>query len=906
MQVEELKTEHLNEPLGIETTHPRFRWLLKSTERGQLQSAYQILVATSLEKLEAGTGDKWDSGRVTSDNFVEIPYAGRELASGERAYWKLRIWDRSGRPSTYSAPSFFEMALLRASDWQGKWIAAKQGISSPLLRREFSIDAPVRRARVYVSGLGYYELSINGQKIGDRVLEPASTYYHNDQPFKLGSRVLYSTYDVTDALKNGANAVGVMLGHGWYSAETDPSFRTPYGDRPRLILQMNVELANGRRFSVISDASWKTSAGPITYNDLAHGETYDARLDEPGWDAPDFNDASWENASLSEPPSGVLTAELMPPERVMETLPALRKIIPTEPDLEQFPETYIYDFGRNFTGWTRITVSGPRGARVMLRYATRIYPDSNTLDDRSNMPPVTRARQTDTYVLKGEGTEVWEPRFTAHGFRYVEVTSFRPAVFDPQGATVHKIEGRFVRSALDAAGSFVSSNDLLNRIHENIQWTLMSSFQGIPQDAADRAERVSWGAAGEEYIYNYDVESFWEKRLNDVRDSQREDGAVPWISPPHIRGTGIETMYEGGGGGYPIQVWNLYRYYGDRRVVEDHFENLKKLMTFLGRSTKDNLLGDSGGEHMEPQDDGHTMVYGRNTGYPISANAYYYYSAWLVAQMAEVLGRSRDAKHYLTLAQSIKKAFNSHFFNAATNQYGTGSQTFNALALCMDLVPPEKAPAVLKNLIDDIVNNHNTHVSTGVAGSSALVEVLPQRSAASLTYQLATQTTYPSLGDQVRRGATTVCETYECSAWTSQNMAMFTSLDKFLYRNLAGIYPASPGYQRVLIQPQPVGDLQYVKASQQTVRGNVTVNWTRGNASFHLKLSIPAGMEADIAVPTLDLKNVQITESGLTVWKSGVYVPGGVGLGGAKASGDSIIFHSGSGSYDFTMTGKAS
>src|ERR1017187_6002328 len=286
MLATELKTEHLKEPLGIETPLPRFSWLLVSGERGQLQTGFQVLVASSLNNLQADKSDKWDSGKVSADNSVEVVYAGSELARGERCYWKGRVWNRSGKPGVYSSPSFFEMGLRKLSDWKGKWIAARKGVSSPIFRRAISIDKPVERARIYVSGIGYYELFINGKRVGDRVLDPASTYYNNDQPFKLSTRVLYATYDVIQYLQAGSNAIGVMLGNGWYSAEADvapsPAGRSPYGDRPRLILQMNVELEGGQSINLVSDSNWKTSAGPITYSDLFNGETYDARLEQSG------------------------------------------------------------------------------------------------------------------------------------------------------------------------------------------------------------------------------------------------------------------------------------------------------------------------------------------------------------------------------------------------------------------------------------------------------------------------------------------------------------------------------------------------------------------------------------------------------------------------------------------------
>lgn len=904
MLVKELKTEHLSEPLGIQTAHPRFQWLLDSAERGQLQIAYQVLVATTPKKLQAGIGDDWDSGKIASDNSVEVPYAGRALASAERAYWKVRVWDREGKPGAWSKPSSFEMGLLKPSDWQGKWIAAKQGVAAPLFRNAFSIGASIRRARVYISGLGYYELYINGKKVGDRVLDPAPTYYNNDQPFKLGSRALYSTYDVTDYLRKGANAVGVMLGNGWYTPAGDPDM-TPYGKSPQLIMQMNIELNNGRTLNVFSDGSWKTSTGPITYNDLVNGESYDARLEQPGWDHVGFDDSAWETVTTVEAPNGALTAQTLPPERVIQTLPAVRELI-TRDRMYFYEPTLIYDFGQNFSGWVRLTVSGPRGTKLVFRYGARLFPEDDSLDTRSNGESRDyAARQADAYILSGRGREVWEPRFTQHGFRYVEVKGLKGE------ASIAKIEGRVVHSALEISGYFVSSNDLLNKIHHNNQWTFASSFQGIMQDAADRAERFAWlgdpAFVAEDYIDNYDMRGFWEKWLKDIQDGQKEDGSLPVIFPVHLNvagsvNEGLYDLWPSWQSTYPLLVWYLYRYYDDRRVVAEHYESLKKLTSFFSSAARDGLIPDEIlGDHMEPQEEGFSIYMPRHTPNALTANAHYYETVWLVAQMAKALGRTDDAKHYESLAADIKAAFNRRFFNSHTNQYATGSQTSNALPLSLEMVPAQKVSAVMKNLMDDIVQKHNTHVSTGIIGTNAVVQVLPELGANELMYRLATQTTFPSLGRQVMMGATTVCATWECNAWDSQNMKMFGSLDKFFYRNLAGIAPASPGYRRVLIKPQPAGDLKFVKATQKTVRGNVSVEWTRKvGTSFDLKVTIPAGMEADIEIPTLGLNNPQIAEGGTAVWNY-AYVPGTPGLTGADATSDSVDFHAGSGSYHFTV-----
>lgn len=904
VRVEATKTEHIREPLGLQTRSPRFQWQLLSNERSQLQSAYQILVATTLEKLQAGIGDKWDSGKVKSDNSVEVSYAGSDLQSGERSYWKVRIWDNDGRPSEYSDPSSFEMGLLNKSDWLGKWIAARNSISSPIFRREVPINGSVRRARVYVSGLGYYELYVNGQKIGDRVLDPASTHYHDRQTPKLGSRVLYSTYDVTKYVHGGSNALGVMLGHGPYSAEAAESVWERYASRPCVILQMNIELSDGRTLSIASDSSWKESSGPITYNDISHGETFDARLEQPGWNNIGFNDTAWESASLAEPPSGVLIAQTLPASRVMETFPVSKVLIPKEPEF--FDGVHIYDFGQNFTGWVRLTVSGPRGAKIALRYSSRIYAEDDTLDTRANEPPLEPARQTDTYILKGSGAEIWEPRFTLHGFRYVEV----------RGATdvlsVNKIEGRFVRSALESTGSFWSSNELLNSIHHNIQWTFMSSFQGFPQDAMERNERVGWlgdpGYVAEDYIYNFDMLGFLEKWLNDIQDSQRQNGNISVVSPVNssaaYNSNAAYEVWPCWTNTYPLLVWYLYQYYGDQQVLAAHYDSLKRLVAFTGAAAINHIITGGLGDHMEPQENGFSHIWPLHTPSGLTSTACYYETTAVLSRIAGILGHSADARKYRKLARDTKAAFNTRFLDTNTNQYATGSQTSNALALYLELVPTERISHVLENLVDDIVYRHNTHVSTGIIGSNALVQILPRLGNAALMYKLATQTTYPSLGEQVMKGATTICETYECGPWLSQNMKMFGSLDKFFYRDLAGIAPEAPGYRRVLIKPQPVGDLQSVKASQRTVRGDVGVEWIKGDTSFDLSVSIPAGMEADIRIPTLGLMSLQIAESGSTVWKSNSFVPGTAGLHSAKAVADSISFCVGSGNYHFTVSGS--
>ena len=957
----QLKCEYAVNPLGIDVAQPRFNWVLSSSRRGQMQSAYQILVASSEENLSQNIADLWDSGKVVSEQSVNVIYKGSALKSGQKCWWKVRCWNKPGedgmyvtptyhgmetleamrqeRPSAYSAPATFEMGLLKQSDWQGNWIGADKTISSPLLRKEFTLEKEVKRVRVYISGLGYYELYLNGEKVGNHVLDPGTTYYNNDQPIDLGSRVLYVTYDVTDRLRTGGNAVGVMLGHGWYSAEDDippsPSHREPYSDRPRLILQMNIEFADGECMSIRSLATsdtdtWKTSAGPITYNDYCNGETYDARLEKPGWDTPGYDDSDWDKASVAvaaglcparfgEAPDGVLTSQIMPAIKVMKTIKPIRILNPKE-------NVYVYDFGQNFSGWSRLRVHGPRGTKVTLRHAARVYEDG-TLDARSNSHPVHIARQTDTYILKGENTDlfsspgpevvaeagilansatnfnevVWEPRFTLHGFRYVEVTGF------PGTPTLENLEGCVVRSSVESSGSFNCSNPLINQIHHNIRWTFMSSMQSFPQDAADRSERVGWlgDPIPEDYIYNFDTAAFWAKWADDLKDAQKPNGDVPIICPLHWRRTytGAYSLMPVWKSTYPLVVWYVYWYYGDERILAEHYDGLKRLVDFLGANSTDHILSEGLGDHMEPQPDGSCSSSPRHTPPALTSTAYYYYDAWIVAQAAEILGRIENARHYSDLAEKIKDAFNQEFLDATTNQYATGSQTSNALPLYFGMVPKEKEKSVVKNLIDDIVITHKGHLSTGLVGTNALAHALPKYGFADVMYQIATQTTFPSWGYQISKGATTLWESWDDNPekQLSLNMKIFGSVDKFFYKDLAGISPAAPGYRQITIKPCIVGDLTYAKASIKTAYGMVSSSWKRNDDSFTLKVTLPVSSQAKVSVPKMGLKNVTISEGGETIWKDNLYVGGVAGITNGSESNDYVTFDVGSGSYSIAF-----
>jgi alpha-L-rhamnosidase len=790
------------------------------------------------------------------------------------------------------------MGLLKQSDWQGQWIGADTSISSPLLRREFTISGDIKRARAYISGLGWNEFYINGKKVSDHVLDPATTYYNNDQPFELGTRVLYVTHDVTEYLQKGQNALGVMLGNGWYSNDEgvlgkNLIGRQSFGKSPILRLQMDIEYTDGKVESIVTEDKWKVSDGPVRANEICLGEDYDARLEKTGWDSPGYNDSKWINAGVVAPPEGKMVSQILPAVKVMKNMKPV-KITQVDKGV------YIYDFGQNFSGWTRLRVEGPRGTKVTIRHAG-VLDDDGRLETRNQR----EATQTDTYILKGEGTEEWEPRFTLHSFRYAEVTGF------PGTPTLMNLEGRFAYNAVETSGSFECSNTLINQIHSNVCWTFMSSLQGIPQDAAERSERVAWlgdtGFVLEDYLYNFNTVLFWTKWLDDIKDSQKTDGDVPVVSPLHWRE--MYEMWPTWKSTYPLVAWYLYLYYDDERILATHYEGIAKLVEFLGTKADNYIITEGLGDHMEPDRAlGYSNFRPQRTPTAITSTGHYYFSIWILAQSAKIIGNIEDYKRYSALADNVRKAFNEKFLNKETNQYATGSQTSNAMSLMLDLVPKERQEAVLKNLVDDIIVKNEGHLSTGILGTDALEQVLGKFGRADVMYKIATKTTYPSWGYTISKGATTIWESFEVESGkpyiTSLNMKMFASTEIFFFRDLAGIGRGDIGFRQITIRPCIVGDLTYAKASLKTVRGIISSSWKKTDNSLTLDVTIPVNTTARVSVPVSGLKNAIIMESGKAVWKDGAYVNGVKGIAGGKQEAGYVIFDTGSGEYRFEAQNK--
>ncbi|MGB7294342.1 MAG: family 78 glycoside hydrolase catalytic domain, partial [Candidatus Aminicenantales bacterium] len=617
-----LRCEYMGDPLGVDTPAPRFSWILEHSERGQGQSAYEIIVSS---QADAKTGQCWSSGKVESTASTQVIYAGEALASGGSYYWKVRYWDKNDRPSPFSPVARFDMGLLARDDWKGKWIGGKNQF-----RKEFELGKNVVRARAYVCGLGYYEFRLNGHKVGRNVLDPAWTTYDK--------RVLYVTYDVTRFLRPGKNALAVMLGQGWFKATA-------------LLLQMNIQLEGGDEFEVVTDESWKGKDGPVIKDSVYHGETYDARLETPDWDRPGYEDGAWDAAELVAGPKGVLSAQMMPPIQVVDTIIPLTVSNPG-------PGVYVYDMGQNFSGWARLRVEGPRGTAVKMRFAELVY-DTGMI----NQENLRGARAEDAYIFKGEGEEVWEPRFTYHGFRYVELTGY------PGVPTSNAIRGRVVHTAVEPVGSFACSKPVLNSLQRIIVWGQKTNLHGIPTDCCQRDERMGWmgdaQGTAEEAIYNFDMAAFYTNFLRDIRDVQDDKGTIT-DTVPHIWGS--RPADPAWGTAYPLIAWYVYQYYGDKRILEGHYDGLKKYVEFLRFKAEDGLVKFS---HY-----GDWVAVAKPPGNIVSS-FYYYYDVKILADMAGILGKEAEAKSYANLAAAIKTAFHKEYFDPKTGNYANGTQTAN-------------------------------------------------------------------------------------------------------------------------------------------------------------------------------------------------------------------------------------
>ncbi|UCD27394.1 MAG: glycoside hydrolase family 78 protein, partial [Planctomycetota bacterium] len=738
---------------------------------------------------------------------------------------------------------------------------------APIFRKSFTLNQKVRSARAYISGLGYYELYLHGKKVGDHVLDPAFTRYDK--------RALYVTYDVNDRLRRSDNAVGIMLGNGWYNMPTLAVWnfdKPPWRNRPQLICQLHIEYEDGTTKIITSDRTWKVADGPITFNSVRSGETYDARLEKDGWSKPGYDDTDWRHAAVVDDTKDILSAQQMPPIKIVDTI---RPVEITEPR----PGLYVYDMGQNFAGWAQLKVTGPTGTKVVMKYGERLNKDGTVRQREIGRFVKRHEFQTDTYILKGEGLEVWEPRFVYHGFRYVQVTGF-PGIPD-----LGNIRGRIAHTSYEQIGRFECSNEIFNKLQENMTWSYGANFFGYPTDCPHR-EKNGWTGdahlAGELAMFNFDNCAAYTKWMNDFMDEQQASGEVACIIP-----TGGWGYHWGNGpawdSAYILIPWYMYLYYGDLGIFEKHYARVKRYVDFLTAEKAENHIVSWGLGDWVPAKTVTPPV--------VTSTAYYYLDALILSKVAGLLGKDSDAAKYADLAGTIRDAFNAKFFDRNTGLYAEGTQTAMSCALYQGLVEPEDIPKVVENLVANIEKNNN-HIDTGVLGAKYLPHALTENGRADIAYKVIAQTTQPGWGYWIARRATTLWEDWGGRA--SLNHIFFGDVSAWFYKGLAGINPDPdlPGFKHIIIRPNVVGDLTEVKAEVNSIRGKIVSEWELDEDKFELDVKIPANCTATVYLPGAD-KNKVVEDGDPIEEAEGVKFVG--------VEGGYLVFTAESGEYEFEV-----
>ncbi len=877
----DLKCEYQVQPLAIDTLHPRLSWVLHSSTRGDEATSIHILVASSLTKLGRGEGDLWNASFKSPR--PQIVYEGKLPQSGQACFWKVCVADKRGVVGPWSHPTRWEMGLLSPSDWNAEWINdGKRNPTgdadfykndpAPLFRKQFLIRKHVRRARLAITGLGYYEASLNGARIGDQHLGPAWTRYTE--------KVFYTVYDVTRQLHSGANCLGVTLGNGWYNplplrmwGTYNLRLQLPVG-RPRFIAHLELEFDDGGHQTVVSDTSWKVTDGPLQFNSIYLGEVYDARRELTGWDRPNYDDAGWRRPARATEPIGTLQCQFQPPIRITH-------VLQTRAIIEPRPGTYVFDMGRNFAGWVRLKLSVPASTKIVLRYGELLNKDG-TLNPMTSVAGQIKgahklpdgrmesvggpgapniAWQSDTYIASGKGSETYTPRFTFHGFRYVEVTGY------PGHPTSEMLTGLQLNSDVERVGSFTCSNPLLNRIQEMCDNTFLSNIFSVQSDCPHR-ERFGYGgdvaATSEAFMMNYDMEGFYAKAVEDWKENALPDGMFTDTAPF----VGIQYCGVAWAMAHPLLQRQLYQYYGDRRLIEEQYTAASRWLDLVSAQYPSHLIQDGLSDHesLAP------------TSAPILVTPLYAECADILAQLAHICAidsqddpgsRSRFASEsvqYDALATHIRDVYRTTYGDPVTGKVGDGTQASQSFALALKMVPEQARPLVLARLIEQIHGPDKDHLSTGIFGTKFLLDSLSRAGRGDLAYTIVTQKSYPGWGNMIENGATTLWEHWQGSDNTySQNHPMFGSVSQWLYQWVGGIRPAADavGFDKIEIDPLIMPQLSAANCRYRSVLGEVSCSWRRIGRRLLVDVEIPIGATARLRLPAS--LNTPILESGATV-----------------------------------------
>lgn len=1045
-----LTCEYQAAPLGLDTAHPSLGWWLESDQRQVRQTAYRIVVASSIERLDSMQFDYWDSGMVKSDCSTHVEYAGKKLGSDDKVYWRVQIWDREGQPSPWSTTAEWSMGLLEPGDWQARWIAATDQLSAPLppvfgyhalesktpdaikwvqvdlgralaldqiklyapkpsgfakvkgfglpvrfkveasndddfkqaslvadfteadqpnpgneplviegvktpsryvritatklwnrgtgpepfcfalaelevysngtnvalkasarardgveggdwglkrltdgikpdqgkaipdrpgnaailMRKEIAVPNRVARATVFMCGLGYSELQINGHKVGREVLDPGFTDF--------SKRVLYRTFDVTSQLITGTNALGVILGGGWFNLATGDLFgneHAPWSASPRLLFRMHLLFEDGTAQTIVSDESWKWSTGAITFNCVRAGETIDAREDQPGWNLPGYDARSWMPSVIVASPKGKLLSQQNPPIRATSEI---RPVAVTEPK----PGVYVFDLGVNLSGWARLITQGAVGTKVSLAFGEKLDQEG-TVNMNHNSSHTHGRFQTDEFILNGQGAESFEPRFTYHGFRFVQVSGLK------EKPTLDSLIGRWVHTDPASAGDFRCSNEQLNRLQEVFLRTYLNNLHSIPTDCPQR-EKMGWMDDGcvcvDTACYNFDSPLFYRKWIHDMLDAQDANGFVPDIVPTPGWGRSKSDGAPGEmadpwwGGVIVLAPWKLYQHFGDQSILAEAYPAMKAYVRYLGAHSQENqiswglgdwLVGTAGAQAPSVQS--------------LSTAAYAYLASTL-SQAASVLGNEGDAQRYAAIAGKVRQVFNDQNLNPEDGWYNSKSQTGQALPLALNLVPEESRVQVAERLAESINAHQDGHVGTGIVGLDYLFKALRQIDRNDLAYRMVTREEYPGWLHMLKQGATTVWEDWKGE--NSLNHPTLGCIGAWFFEGLGGLRPdpAQPGFKHFIIQPAVVGDLLWVNCSHETVFGKISSRWNRQGDRLQLDIEVPANTTATIFVPTKEPASV--LESGVPAEKS-------PGVKAVRNQNHTAVFEVASGRYAF-------
>lgn len=879
LSVYELQCDHKSDPIGISHSIPRLSWKISSGERNIMQTAYQIRVSRTIDFSKAGI--VWESGKVPSDASILVPYGGPTLQSGQRYYWQVRIWDNKKRESSWSKPAFWEMGLLAESDWKAKWIEPRQDTArrkiSLMVRKDFELRKMVRSARVYVTAHGLYEMSINGNPVTDNVLMPGWTSYAN--------RLQYQTYDVTSLLKTGSNAIGVMLGEGWYKGTLGwESNNGYYGHLLGVLCQLRITYTDGTEDLVVSDKTWKGYAdGPVVVNGIYDGESYDARKEQKGWDLPGFELKGWTDVDeAAYGYSNLVAMETVPVKRI-EELKAVK--------LFQTPGgTNVIDFGQNLVGWVRLKVTGPAGTTVTIRHAEVLDKKGEFYTDNFR-----NAAATLTYTLKGGGEEVYEPKFTFFGFRYISIAGY-PGAINPANFTAV-----VVHSDLKPTGTFECSEPLVNQLQHNIRWGQKGNFLDVPTDCPQRDERLGWTGDAQAFCrtaaFNMDVAAFFTKWLKDLAADQRKDGSVPFVIP-NVLGSGPQAS-TGWADAATIIPYTFYQVYGDQQILEQQYESMKAWVGYMENNSKDGLwnTGFHFGDWLfySPFDDndGRAAV----TDKYLIAQCFWAHSTELLARTARILGMPQDSERYEASLKKIRAAFLKEYVTPS-GRLASDTQTAYVLALQFDMLPEELRQQAADRLAANIARYDN-HLTTGFLGTPYLCEVLSRFGYNELAYTLLLQKTYPSWLYPVTMGATTIWErwdgikpdgSFQNVGMNSFNHYAYGAIGDWLYRVVSGLEIGSPGYKKILIQPKPGAKLSFARTTFQCPYGPVASGWEKQNGDMVITIRVPVNTTAVVTLPGAKLNAV--TESNVAIGSLPY-------LKNARAEGANVVLEVGSGEYVF-------